>query len=532
MEVKSMQDKRNMFLLLGCYANDLKLMLQEETKTNSKDYGEPFHSIIFGALYNLAKKGYPKATSVELETEISVFNNCLDIYNKNNGQEYIELAIEETQDKLINAKYYRDSVRKYSIVRVAKEDLKLDVSFIYNEEDEMIMSQFNSMTSQDIVKIINERLSKFKEVWEDDYVSETRFNIGDDIEDLVNKFKSQEQVFGYSFQNAYINTITKGMNKRRLVIFSSKSGGGKSRLMLGESCNIGHTKMYNWSSQKWLDLGEAESVLYISTELTKQEMQTACLAHISGVAQERLELWEVTKEEELIIEESLKIMQEGKLYCIEMPEFTCEKIRNMTERYIINHGIEYLYFDYINEAVSLSAESYQKTGTHLRSDQILYNLSLELKKIANDFNLHVRTATQLNVKHKEEKDASSLKGSTAIVEKSDVAIISLPVTEQDLKKLEPILKKGFFQKPNFAHFCYKNRNGKWTSIIVWSRVDLSTCRETGSFCTDYEYKLITNIKPTVIDIDFTGIVNSADLIQLDDDDTSVEETISDFKKTK
>ena len=532
-EFINMVDKRNIFMLLGCYCNDPKLVLGDKTKTNMNDYPEDFHKYIFGAINNLARKGYDKITSTEIESEMSPFNNCLEIWKKNNGVEYIENAIEETSDKLLNAEMYRENVRKYSIIRTAREELKLDVNFIYDEEDQNKMSLFNSFNSRDVLKLVNERLTSYKDMWIDDFSSDRRYSAGEGIDELIEKFEKQEDTYGITFQNAYLNTIFRGMRNSKFYIFSSKSGGGKSRGMIGEVSNTTFGKMYNWSTRKWLDLGEPIPSIYLSTELVQEEIESAILAHISGVEQGRIETWDLNEEEIEIVKQSAQVMKEGKLFIIEIPQFSVSKIHDLVESYIINEDIQLVMFDYINECSELSAESYAKNKANLRTDQILYNLSMELKNICNKFGVPMRTATQLNGSYKDDKDANAIKGSKSIIEKADVGCICLPVTEEDLKKLKPILSKGFFERPNFATYIYKNRGGKFKDVIVWSKFSMGTCREEGLFVTDYSYKLITNIQPTIINVDFKGTVNSADLISIEDeDDTSVEDTLNEFKKTK
>lgn len=526
-----MTDKRNILLLLGCYCNDPKLALSEETTTTPSDYPEEFHRTIFGAVYNLAKKGSSVITSTEIENEISPFNGCLTLWEKNDGQRYIEIAKEETQNKILNCKVYRENVRKYSLIRSAKEQMGMDISFIYDEEDINKMTIFNNLSSKDIMKLILDKFTNYKDQWNDTFNTDLSYKMGEGARDLIDRFKKQEDIFGFPFQNDFMNTITKGMRGSKLLINSSKSGGGKSRSMIGESCNIGTSKMYNWTTNEWVSLGEIVPVLFISTELTQEEMESACLAHISGIPQDKIEEWNLTQEEIIILEESALIMENSKVFTVEMPQFSCAKILEVVERYVIKENIEYLFFDYINECGELSAEANRSSGGgKLRTDQVLYNFAMELKTICNRFNIHLRTATQLSSNYKDEKDASAIKSAKSIIEKADLGMITLPVTETDLKKLKPILDKGFFGKVNMGTYIYKNRGGRWKDVIVWSRFDLGTCREEGVFVTDYSYNLITNIQPTQIDIDFAGMVRTSDLFE--EIESSAEETLNEFKSAK
>ena len=107
-----------------------------------------------------------------------------------------------------------------------------------------------------------------------------------------------------------------------------------------------------------------------------------------------------------------------------------------------------------------------------------------------------------NYKEDNNKDAGALKGSKAIIEKADGGILALPVTHKDLKRLKPILESdGSFGSliPNMSYYIFKNRGGKWKTIIIWTKLNMGTMREVDCFVTDYNYELITDIEKTLID---------------------------------
>lgn len=68
--------------------------------------------------------------------------------------------------------------------------------------------------------------------------------------------------------------------------------------------------------------------------------------------------------------------------------------------------------------------------------------------------------------------------------------IVLPVTEDDLKCLEPLLSKASIPPPKLVHNIYKNRRGKYKSVKLWCAADLGICRVTPLFMTDNNYQLI------------------------------------------
>ena len=93
------------------------------------------------------------------------------------------------------------------------------------------------------------------------------------------------------------------------------------------------------------------------------------------------------------------------------------------------------------------------------------------------------------------------KTAKSIIDKADGALIAMPPSEKELKKVEPILREMINKPaPNLIYSLYKNRGGKWNKIKIWLYIDYSTMRVHDLFVTDYEYKLISDIEKTYINI--------------------------------
>jgi len=543
LEFQGLIDKRNIWLLFGVYCNNPKLILDDKYKTTTSDYNERFHKMVFGALVNISKKSnMNKITAVEIENELSLFKTSIDIWNVNNGFEYIESAIEETKDKIHNVELYKDNVRKYSILRNAHDELKMDISFIYEEYDELDtmdlklqekvdkMEKFNQMKSKDVLALITNKILNFKSMWSDGFSDNYSFHIGDGIDELIDELQAQENTWGYPFQSGYMTTIFRGMRGSKFMVRSSISGGGKSRSSMAEACNIGCDKIYDWNKKEWISTGDKQAVLFISTELTKKEIQTCQLAHISGIDEDMVNEWaKLTEEQIQIIMESKEIMKQSLVFGEHMPDFTIDSISDKVEEYILNKNITHCFFDYINDSPSLYSYYMEKTGVRLRTDQILFLFSQSLKAVANKYDIYLGSATQLSSNWKEEKDANALKGSKAIIEKADYGVLSLPATPQDLKKLKPILESGFYDTPNYCYHIFKNRGGKWNSVIVWTKLNMGNMREKDCFVTNTEYELIQDIEKTILEFQIEDVGNAT---TFDDIDVNATEYINELNKTK
>lgn len=77
--------------------------------------------------------------------------------------------------------------------------------------------------------------------------------------------------------------------------------------------------------------------------------------------------------------------------------------------------------------------------------------------------------------------------SKAIVDKIDIGYIVSRPTQQELKLISPIVKKGVnVENPNICLSVYKNRGGKYNNVKIWLYIDYDTMRVHDMFITDYE----------------------------------------------
>ena len=101
------------------------------------------------------------------------------------------------------------------------------------------------------------------------------------------------------------------------------------------------------------------------------------------------------------------------------------------------------------------------------------------------------SATQLNSDYQisTTPDQNLLRGAKSIADKIDFGSILLGVKTEDIEALQPILSNNTFDKPNLKLSIYKNRRGRWKSVILWCKADLGCCRIKPMFCTSYDYEI-------------------------------------------
>ena len=156
--------------------------------------------------------------------------------------------------------------------------------------------------------------------------------------------------------------------------------------------------------------------------------------------------------------------------------------------------------------MKILSEVTSKTGIKgLREDNVLFMISIRLKDLCNQYGIFILSSTQLNAEYTsaQQYDQNLLRGAKSIADKIDCGMIMLEVSQEDLASLDTILKKGNYEKPVIKMSIYKNRRGRYKSILLWCRADRGACRVEPMFATNYQYELIPmedtkiNVKPRI-----------------------------------
>ena len=267
-------------------------------------------------------------------------------------------------------------------------------------------------------------------------------------------------------------------------------------------------KIYNLKTKEWENNpnGKDNKGLYIGTEmLLLEEIDPIIWAYMSGVPQEHIVYNMYEEGEEERVDEAIRILEEeGHIYLEYIPEFDVQTLEQVIEEHKLEHDISHVWFDYIHSTVELVSEYTSQARMHVREDQVLLNLSKEIKKFCRIYNISMEAGTQISGDWKNEKnrDETIVRGAKSIVDKADGALIAMPPTVKEIELIEPLMRKGFGNniKPNLVYSLYKNRGGKLTKIKIWLYIDYDTMRVYDLFCTDYDYNLRKDIEKTYINM--------------------------------
>ena len=488
-------DKRAYLNTFGCLLQDSSLIDDIDRPLDRTDFNtENFYELLFIAIYNLHMQGCTTIDEFNIDSYLSNYKEQYSIFQENQGIEYLSNAREIAT--LENYDYHYHRLRKYSLLRYYEKQ-GLDTRFIYDStiadaskiEAEKI--KFDNYTEQDIIEIV-----------------ETTFVINPNMKYCTNTLSTDELVnelmevpdVGLALNNVGLNTVSRGARLGCLFMRSCPQGGGKTRMAAGDACKIAVPYFYDVSTKQYVFTGNSEPTTIFSTEMPVDEIQTLLIAAVSKVNEEHI-LYGTYENDELDrVTQAISYIESSPLYIVHIPDFSIEDIKNQIKKYNREFSVRYFFFDYIHTSLRLMAEVNGKSGMGLKEHQLLLVFATELKTIAQQLDVFIYTASQLNGEAQNAlyKDQNLLAGSKALANKLDMGVISMAPTKAERKKIEAVLHNMVnMPVPNMCHWVYKVRRGRLTRIIIWTKIDLGTMTEQCLFVTNYDFELI--------DMDFTKI---------------------------
>lgn len=496
-------DKRAYLNTIGCLLQDSSLIDDIDRPLDRTDFNtENFYELLFVAIYNLHMQGCTTIDEFSIDSYLSNYKEQYSIFQENQGIEYLSNAREMAT--LENYDYYYHRLRKYSLLRYYEKQ-GLDTRFIYDStiadtskmESEQI--KFDNYTEQDIIEMVEATFVINPNMKYCTNTLSTDVQAGDGMTDLVNELMEVPDV-GLALNNEGLNTVSRGARLGCLFMRSCPQGGGKTRMATGDACKIAVPYFYDVNTNQYVYTGNCEPTTIFSTEMPVDEIQTLLIAAVSKVNEEHILYGTYEKGELERVKQAISYIESSPLYIVHIPDFSIEDIKNQIKKYNREFSVRYFFFDYIHTSLRLMAEVNSKSGMGLKEHQLLLVFATELKTIAQQLDVFIYTASQLNGEAQNAlyKDQNLLAGSKALANKLDMGVISMSPTKAERKKIEAVLHRMVnMPVPNMCHWVYKVRRGRLTRIIIWTKIDLGTMTEQCLFVTNYDFELI--------DMDFTKI---------------------------
>lgn len=488
-------DSMAIMQVIGCiYKFPYLLDQTDKYFFHEEDFTERFHQSLFGTIYNLKALGANKIGIEDIEKYLSDRPSRMAEYKARKGEEYL-LKVYEIAD-IQKFDYYYNRMKKMTLLR-SYDNFGLDVKWLYDPDEIMDMKKkqtqedwLDNTSLESIADIIDDKIEQIKMTFVDNAGGQAK-HAGLGLKELKERLKETPEV-GVPLYGPLINTITRGARLKKFYLRSAPTGCGKSRSMIADACNISCNEIYD-EQLGWIKNGAAEPTLYITTEQELEEVQTMMLAFLSNVNEDTILNGTYSGDEEARVDKAIEILENSPLYIEELPDFSLRDIENTIKRNVRDNNVTYVFHDYIHTSLKILEEITKRTGgVKLREDNILFMISIRLKDLCNELGIFIMSATQLNGDWQEAKEANQnlLRGAKSIADKIDMGAIILPTKDDDIVALEKILATGIFTKPNLKISIYKNRRGKFKSVVLWCQADLGTCRIKPMFMTDGSYEML------------------------------------------
>lgn len=500
--MSKLENKRAIYNVIGAMCKDITLFRNEKYNLNPEDFPMKAQQIIFLAMYELScdNPDMKSINEIDVDNYLSGYPSHYEIYQKNDGINYVRNAIENCNIDLFD-KYYNE-LKKFSLLRTY-EDNGFDIKKIYdyNEQNlEKKSEQFKAlmkMSEEDIVKEVTMSILEVKEKWNFSNSSEkTGYHASENIDENMNKLLEEGEI-GLSYSSPYLNSLFLGASRGKFLLRSANTGNGKSRLFVADACEFSCS--HKWIKDKWVEIRQNSPTLYICTELELEEIQLLMIAYISGVGTRDIKKGNLNKVDQAKIERAKEIIKEAPLYVEVLEDGDITDLQMLIETYILRHGVVNVIYDYIENSPKMCKSIGKMYGiSNVREDQVLQNFTNAFKKLAVRFNVFIQSGTQLNREYT--YDENNLAGGKGTARKVDSGIIVGYVSPEEMDKI-----KGFCEEtgktPNYATHVYKNRGGGQSGIIIFSHMNLGNMREEFVFATDYNYQWVDispmEIKPVV-----------------------------------
>lgn len=489
----------------GIYINPTLLDLEDKYFFHEEDFTEEFHKILFGSIYNLHMLGAKEISISAVEDYLSQRPQDIAIYKANKGDEYLQKITKNVQ--LAAFDYYYNRMKKMTLLRMYQNVVGMDLSWLYDVDNIMDIKKkqaqeewLDNTSLSDIADLIDKKIVDIRLKYVDD-AGDGSYQAGEGILELLESLKETPEI-GYPLFSPMMNSVTRGARLKKFYLRSAATGVGKTRAMIADVCNIACDEIYDSESKTWVKNNTKEPALFISTEQERDEIQTMMIAFLSNVDEDHIINGTYYAGEWERVVYAAKLIKNSPLYIEQLPDFSLKDIENTIKRGIRDYEVKYVFFDYIHTSMKILSEVSSKTGIKgLREDNVLFMISIRLKDMCNQYGIFIMTATQLNADYITAKqyDQNLLRGAKSIADKIDCGMIMLETDADDITSLEKVIREGGFEKPVIKISIYKNRRGRYKSILLWCKANRGTCRIEPMFATNYQYEMvpIDNLKITI-----------------------------------
>ena len=332
-------DSAAMMQVIGCIYKDPNYYLDYNDKyvITEEDFADDFHRIVYGVIYKLHELGASKITPEAINDFLETRPKSKGIFNLNKGMEYLSKVKDIAQPLTFD--YYYSRLKKMSLLR-AYDNIGLDVSEYYDPDNILDLKKkqlqeewFDNTSIEQMADIVNKEIEEIYQTHVKNDVYGTASKAGEGLEELNVQFEKRPDV-GVPLYGNYINTVTRGARLGKFYLRSAPTGVCKTRSMIADACNIACASIYDTQYERWINNGKTFPTLFITTEQSKDEVQTMMLAFLSAVNEEHITAGKYEAGERDRVMKAAQLIKEAPLYIEEMPEFNLQDVENTIKRII------------------------------------------------------------------------------------------------------------------------------------------------------------------------------------------------------
>lgn len=489
--------------VLGTLMNQPELLNKKEYILDIEDFLGEKHKLLFSCIFNLLNQGLKKINVADIETYLN--KNDLRghklFFEKEKDVSWLNEVYEDAN--LMNYEHYYTIVRKMSLLRsYLQEGINvselLDVDELDNNLIKIQYEKLDLMTIEDIKRYFDNKNMRVKKKF--DYREDgSKRKSGEEALELREMLKKSPS-YGFNLESNYLNTITRGALPKKFFLESRDSGTGKTRVAIKRLISICSPYVWDFGTNQYIENpnGQGNSGLYIGTEMDLyEELEPMIWAFISGIEEDKIINNELTEEEEDRLSKAIGYSSEMQLFMEDNENYDLTFLWNTIEQYKNDYNISAVAIDYLELTGALTSEYVQLTrGMTAREDQVLLNLSVNIKNICKKFDISIFAFTQTTDEARRDgvRDQRAIKGARSLPNKCDIGMTVFEPTEKELELIEPFIEKtkGIGNKliPNACYTIYKNRGVKYKNLKIWGYNNLGNGRFVDMFVTDKYYNPI------------------------------------------
>ena len=492
------------------------LLFLEYPELVPSDFDNNLIRVCFIAIKNLYNEGATKLTVIEVDQEIEKWqSNSTAIYKRDGGLEFLKGAYEIAE--VSNFELYYNRLKKMSLIRrLVKE--KYDVSEFFIEDKDIddplkaieIQEHYDAASIEDILNSVEGKYNLIRNEFLNG--GKKKGDPAEGIMKLIEELQTTPNI-GPNLEGKIFSSVCRGAREGCFYLKAASTSAGKTRTSVFDACHLAYPERWSYEKQTFIEEVDANGefrqprkVLFIVTEMDKEELQTIMLAYLSGVNEDHILTGKYDWGELSRVKYAAKIIEKYNGYFIieEISEPNLVNVEATIKRYATVENIKYVFFDYIHTTASLVS---QFSKNNLREDVVLMLLANQLKQIAKDYNLFIFSATQVNagamMDDGEFKNETCIRGAKSIADKADTAYVMSKINDKSWNTVIPMLRIGAREglidpenlenRPTHVLDIYKMRRGRYKNVRIWTRLDLGNGRREDLFMTTSDNQPIGGI---------------------------------------